>query len=428
MKDFLFKHYLANQTTSFMNSLKELLTLASDKEVILHTEGNSQALFQYSLVSQEAIHYYHAFGKPKFPYQTWFDQIIVNDDAFHKLQLSKRCPFLYQDTRYYKLVKYFQQIEKFDPPRFEYRVNIEHTAKTQIIEIKALNHIAFLKVELILCEKEAFIQKYQIHPNVDGLFGGFFLILLSLLQKQVSFVTILLEENNVDLTLLKSLGFQNETLWHVLRGGSRLEIHDQKAFENKLWELKSRKIKPKLLLHSCCGPCSSAVLKKLANYFEISIYYYNPNIFPEAEYHLRLQEQGKIIEYLQLNIPLIVPPYNHQEYLMKIKGVENLPEGDKRCFACYALRMKKAAEYAKRHGFDFFTTTLSISPYKNAKKINEIGIALEKQFGILFLYSNFKLNNGYQQSVALSKQFKLYRQDYCGCEFSLKEFHKKSVE
>ena len=122
---------------------------------------------------------------------------------------------MYQDTRYYKLVKYFQQIEKFDPPRFEYRVNIEHTAKTQIIEIKALNHIAFLKVELILCEKEAFIQKYQIHPNVDGLFGGFFLILLSLLQKQVSFVTILLEENNVDLTLLKSLGFQNETLWHV---------------------------------------------------------------------------------------------------------------------------------------------------------------------------------------------------------------------
>ena len=127
------------------------------------------------------------------------------------------------------------------------------------------------------------------------------------MQKQVSFVTVVTEEDDFLLGFLKSLGFKNDVLWHVLRGVSRLEIHDQKAFESKLTELKARGLKPKLLLHSCCGPCSSAVLKKLADYFEVSIYYYNPNIFPAEEYHLRLHEQAKIIECLELEFPLIVP-------------------------------------------------------------------------------------------------------------------------
>ena len=176
--------------------------------------------------------------------------------------------------------------------------------------------------------------------------------------------------------------------------------------------------RPKLLLHACCGPCSSYVIEYLSKYFDITIYYYNPNIYPEEEYIRRLNELKIFLPKINDKIELIEDIYNPDIYYKSIKGLETLGEKSKRCYECYKLRLEKAAKYAKENNYDYFTTTLSISPYKISSWINEIGEYLEDKYGIKYLYADFKKKNGYKRSLEISKEYNMYRQDYCGCVYS----------
>ena len=184
--------------------------------------------------------------------------------------------------------------------------------------------------------------------------------------------------------------------------------------------------KPSLLLHSCCGPCSSYVLEYLSSYFNITILYYNPNIDTSDEFYKRLEEQKKLIKKMNLDV-LVIDEYNHDDFEEIVKGLEDESEGGSRCFKCYKLRLSKTAEMAKDKKFDFFGTTLSVSPYKNADKLNSIGLELEKKYGVKYLVSDFKKKNGYVRSIELSRKFNLYRQDYCGCTYSKKERELKKI-
>lgn len=179
--------------------------------------------------------------------------------------------------------------------------------------------------------------------------------------------------------------------------------------------------KPRLLLHACCGPCSSYVLEYLNKYFDITIYYYNPNIFPKEEYTRRLSELKKFITDSNSHVNLIETLYIEHDYDKAVSGLEHMGEKSIRCYNCYKFRMEKAAKYAKENDYDYFTTTLSISPHKNSNWINKIGEELEKKYNVKFLYSDFKKKNGYKRSLELSKKYNLYRQDYCGCKYSKKE-------
>ena len=177
--------------------------------------------------------------------------------------------------------------------------------------------------------------------------------------------------------------------------------------------------KPTLLLHACCAPCSSAVLEVLSEHFDITIFFYNPNISPKSEFDYRLDELYRLLSEMNLSqIKIVAPEYNENEFFEIAKGNESLPEGGARCKDCYRLRLEKTAEYAKRVGFDYFTTTLSVSPYKNAQALNEIGSGLSEKYGVKYLLSDFKKNDGYKRSCQLSREFNLYRQNYCGCIFS----------
>lgn len=186
----------------------------------------------------------------------------------------------------------------------------------------------------------------------------------------------------------------------------------------------------RLLLQSCCGPCSSYVLEYLSNYFEITVYYYNPNIDTEEEYQKRLKEQERLIKLMVFKnkVEFKKGKYDRDKFKKIVKGLENEKEGGVRCFGCYALRMEAAAILAKEENFDYFTTTLSVSPYKNAEKINEIGEKLENKYGVKFLYSDFKKREGYKRSIELSKLYNLYRQNFCGCVYSRIEREKKELE
>lgn len=179
----------------------------------------------------------------------------------------------------------------------------------------------------------------------------------------------------------------------------------------------------KVLLHSCCGPCSTYCIQTLAEYFEVTVFYYNPNIYPEDEYHMRAKEQKRFIEQCPTknNVDFIEGIYDQERFYKLTKGLWDVPEGGSRCFLCYRMRLEESAKYAKDHGFDFFTTTLSISPLKNAEKLNEIGGMLEKEYGVGYLYSDFKKKDGYKKSTAISKEYNMYRQYYCGCVFSKKQ-------
>ena len=177
---------------------------------------------------------------------------------------------------------------------------------------------------------------------------------------------------------------------------------------------------PKLLLHACCAPCSSYVISYLSNYFDITILYYNPNIDTEEEYNYRLSELERFIKEYQTKYPVKVISlgYLKEEYDSIIKGYEEEPERGKRCLLCYKLRLEKSFIYAKNNNFDYITTTLTLSPHKNSKVINEIGSELEKKYHFKYLYSDFKKRDGYKKSIILSHEYNLYRQDYCGCKYS----------
>ena len=186
--------------------------------------------------------------------------------------------------------------------------------------------------------------------------------------------------------------------------------------------------KPSLLLHSCCAPCSSYVLEYLSSYFNITILYYNPNIDEEDEFNKRVKELEKLIKLMNLSIKVINNGHRHEDFKEISSGLEDEPEGGKRCFKCYRLRLLESVLYAKKNNFDYFCTTLSISPFKNASKLNEIGFELEKEYGVKYLISDFKKKNGYKRSIELSHIYNLYRQDYCGCIYSKIERDKKKKE
>ena len=201
------------------------------------------------------------------------------------------------------------------------------------------------------------------------------------------------------------------------------KINYQKELEKLLTRLEKEEKVPTLLLHSCCAPCSSYVLEYLSQYFKITVFYYNPNIYPESEYTKRILEQQKLIEEMHFRYPVsfLAGKYDRDRFYEMAKGLEDVPEGGERCFRCYRLRMEEAAKLAKEGGYDYFTTTLSISPLKNAQKINEIGEELAEIYKVPHLTSDFKKKNGYKRSIELSHEHALYRQNYCGCVFSKKE-------
>lgn len=186
---------------------------------------------------------------------------------------------------------------------------------------------------------------------------------------------------------------------------------------------------PRLLLHSCCAPCSSYVLEYLSQYFSITVFYYNPNIFPAEEYEKRVREQEALILRLPAKhrISFLEGPYEQERFYETAKGLEQEPEGGERCFRCYHLRMLEAAQMARAGRFDYFTTTLSISPLKDAVRLNEIGEKLSREYGVAYLNSDFKKRDGYKRSIELSREYGLYRQDYCGCVYSLRERKRGAV-
>lgn len=199
------------------------------------------------------------------------------------------------------------------------------------------------------------------------------------------------------------------------------KINYQKELEKIISQTKDEV--PSLLLHSCCAPCSSYCIEYLSRYFEITVLYYNPNIYPETEYIKRKNEQKRLIAEMQTKYPvtLLDCDFESEKFYDMAKGLENAREGGERCFKCYRLRLLKTAEEAKKNGFDYFTTTLTISPLKNAQKINEIGYELAEKYGVNWLPSDFKKKEGYKRSIELSKEYNLYRQNYCGCVYSRSE-------
>lgn len=205
------------------------------------------------------------------------------------------------------------------------------------------------------------------------------------------------------------------------------KINYQLELDRVIEQLQKEKKVPELLMHSCCAPCSSYCLSYLSQYFRITVFYYNPNISPEEEYKKRVEEQKRLLETLPVihRVSFIQGEYEPERFREIARGKESLPEGGSRCFSCYELRQREAARYAAEHRFDYFTTTLSVSPHKNARKLNEIGIRLAEEYQIPYLVSDFKKKGGYLKSIELSKEYDLYRQDYCGCIYSRAEREKQ---
>ena len=211
-----------------------------------------------------------------------------------------------------------------------------------------------------------------------------------------------------------------------LRGGGFFE-----ELEKKTKELQKEGKRPKLLLHSCCAPCSSACLEYLVKNFDVTAFYYNPNISIKEEYDKRVSEMKRLVNIYDGDVSLAEGRYDIKEFLDAVKGLEKEPEGGLRCVKCFRLRLYETARVAAENGFDFFTTTLTISPLKNAALLNALGREASERFGSEFLPSDFKKRGGYQRSIELSKEYGLYRQDYCGCAFSKAEreaFKKKKAE
>lgn len=213
-----------------------------------------------------------------------------------------------------------------------------------------------------------------------------------------------------------------------IKQGERMERNYQKELDSIIKSIAENKARPRLLLHACCAPCSSYCLEYLSEYFDITVLFYNPNLYPETEYVKRAKEEKRLIETMNSKadnesekIKLEVADFDSNEFYDKVKGLENCKEGGDRCRECFTLRLEKAARYAAENGFDFFTTTLTISPLKNTRLLNEIGEKAGEKFGVKHLPSDFKKKGGYQRSIVLSREYGLYRQNYCGCVFSQRD-------
>lgn len=199
-------------------------------------------------------------------------------------------------------------------------------------------------------------------------------------------------------------------------------INYQKKLDQIIENIIKKQIRPSLFLHACCAPCSSYVLEYLSEYFDITVFYYNPNISPREEYEKRVEEIDRFIHLVHSGkVKLLEGEYHPEDFYAAVKGMEDMKEGSERCYRCYELRLRESARLAKEKGFDYYTTTLSISPYKNAGWLNEIGLRFSQEFGVSYLVSDFKKRNGYKRSIELSAEHGLYRQDYCGCVFSKQE-------
>lgn len=359
----MIKQEFINNPSGFIysSSLLNKNYTENDNEIII--EENNQLLLYYP----KGYNY-------KFNINKGYERIYLTDELYNKKIRNNKFDYLYKDRQFCKAV-YFKNNngEKF-------------------IEVNLLyNDITYLDKKL---------------------------------NEDVNLVIVECESDEKLITLLKEKGFSNFVLWHELTLKPREIVNNEYEFNCKLKEIEVTNKKPKLLIHSCCGPCSTYCLELLNKYFEITILYYNPNIVPFNEYKKRLDEQIRLIKENKMGINVLTFDYSHDEFLDSIKGINDESEGGIRCFSCYEFRLRKTALFAKENNYDYFSTTLSISPYKNSKKINEIGIRLQEELGIKFLYSNFKLNDGYKKSIELSKKYELYRQDYCGCEYSQK-FHNK---
>ncbi|MCR5416801.1 MAG: epoxyqueuosine reductase QueH [Pseudobutyrivibrio sp.] len=201
------------------------------------------------------------------------------------------------------------------------------------------------------------------------------------------------------------------------------KINYQKELDNLINNITKEGQVPSLLLHSCCGPCSSYCIEYLSQYFSITVYYYNPNIYPDEEYYTRVKEQQKFIDSFPAVHPVsfIEGDYDKPRFYDIAKGLEQEPEKGARCHKCYDLRLRRTAEVAKEKGFDFFSTTLTISPMKDSQVLNQIGQKIAEEVGIDWLPSDFKKKNGYKRSTELSKEYDMYRQDYCGCVYSYRD-------
>lgn len=208
------------------------------------------------------------------------------------------------------------------------------------------------------------------------------------------------------------------------------KINYQKLLDGIIEENSKNGVVPKLLLHACCAPCSSYCLEYLSNYFEITVFYFNPNISLKEEYEYRLNEEKRLISLMEFKNPvnIVYGEYNPNDFYTAVRGLEKEPEGGKRCEKCFRLRLEASAKEAEKLGCDYFATTLTISPLKNAQLINTIGEEKGQKYGVKWLYSDFKKKEGYKRSIILSKKYELYRQNYCGCIFSKKAVEKNIAE
>ena len=216
----------------------------------------------------------------------------------------------------------------------------------------------------------------------------------------------------------------------IKKRGESMQPENPKLYlENLIQQNDKEGKRPRLLLHSCCAPCSSYVLEYLMTHFEITVFYYNPNIYPPEEFQMRAEEQKRFTElFSEGKIKVVTMPYEDSLFYAAVKGLEQECEGGARCEACFKLRFEKTAKYAKEYEFDYFTTTLSISPHKNSATLNRIGDEVAQEYGVPYLYSDFKKNGGYLRSCQISKEFEIYRQDYCGCVFSKRESEERKVK
>lgn len=443
--DLLLKFYLVKPTSFALDNFTSFLEKIKDASITI--QRHDDKILNIIIEKEDHLISLINFQAPvNFDKTILYQSITLNKQMANRLQIEKS-PFLYDLTKFDKGVYYLNQdySQDYNSQDYSQDNNQDCFSDDAKYRLKTFNNhelndfkdlkpnlgywffnekdekVGYTLILINYLVKEAAIIAFETNQDQSILLK----MLINKLCEQVNFVTVSFLESTALKAFYQLNGFTDWEKWYQYTFKRRKDINSFDDLINKKLEITKTKDKPSLLLHSCCGPCSSEIIASLSPYFAITILYYNPNIYPKSEFEKRLREQEKIIETLNLSIPLIVPNYQSKDFFKAIKGYELLGEGSKRCDNCYELRIKEAAIIAKKYGFDYFTTTLSISPHKDSLKINEIGIKIADEFNVNFLYSNFKLNNGYQKSIAISKKYHLYRQEYCGCLYSKNEFEQK---